>query len=150
MTPARVRAGLLAALVVELVVMAWLLLNPSPAVPVRSVHGLAGWFVDRGFGDLDTLPERMEFVLNIAVFVPLGATLALLLPRVPWWTWLVVGLAAAGGVELTQYLLIDTRSAQWPDVWANAIGFAVGALAGSACRTMRGLGHYDRDRMAGL
>ena len=142
---------LLAALVVELVVVAWLVLNPSPAVPSAAVEdvsaalaavGLPGWLTDTSL---------VEFVLNVGLFVPLGITLALLLPRVPWWMWMLIGLAVSSGIEALQLFFLADRSPTLRDVWANTLGLGLGALVTTlATRQWRGVVASRADSPTGL
>jgi len=72
------------------------------------------------------LPEHYGVLLNVVLFVPLGA-LFVLLTRRPWW--LATALAAAGSltIETVQWLWLD-RQGTWADVVANTLGAAIGAL----------------------
>ena len=139
---------LLIALVVETAVIAWLVLNPSAATPTAAVADVSAWLSGHH------VPARLadgvvvEFVLNIAMFVPTGATLRLLIPRVPWWAWTGVGFVVAGAIEATQWLLLDDRSATWSDVWANTIGLGLGAAL--AALTQAALGALRRRRLTRL
>lgn len=73
------------------------------------------------------LPEHYGVLLNVVLFVPLGA-LVVLLTRRPWWQ--ATALAAAGSlaIEAVQWLWLD-RQGTWIDVAANTLGAAIGALA---------------------
>lgn len=79
-------------------------------------------------------PEHYGLVLNVLLFVPLGAGLALL----TGWSWWRVTLAAAASstaVELLQLVL--PRDADVWDVLTNTLGAAIGALAVGAVRLRR-------------
>ncbi len=131
---------LLAALVVELVAIAWLVLNPSPAVPSRAVLSLSYRLDQAGFPELLTDTSLIEFALNVALFVPLGVTLALLVPKVPWWVWGLFGFLASSAIEGIQLMLLDGRSATVRDIAANTVGLGLGAvLAQLAMRIARRL-----------
>ena len=123
---------LVAALVVELAAIAWLVLNPSPAVPTEAVYDVSAVLDRLGLPGPLTDTDVVEFALNVALFVPLGMTVAVLLPRVPWWLWALVGLAASSGVEALQLVFLDARSATLKDIWANTLGMALGGFAASA------------------
>lgn len=127
---------LLTALVVEAVAIAWLVLNPSPAFPTRSVVVVTDWLAAHGFPSWVANEDRVEFSLNVALFVPTGATLRLLAPKVYWWVWIVVGFVVSGGIELFQLHYLDARSATWRDVWANTIGFGGGAALVAAVQLL--------------
>jgi glycopeptide antibiotics resistance protein len=73
------------------------------------------------------LPEHYGFVLNVLLFVPLGALLAKVTGR-PWWWITLVACAGSGAVEVAQWAWLD-RVGDWLDVLANTIGGYVGAVA---------------------
>ena len=136
-TTRRWRIALLVALVLELVVIAWLVLNPSPAVPSAAVYDVSALLVTLGIPELLANTNLVEFALNVALFVPPGVTLALLLPKVPWWMWALVGLAASSTIEALQLFLLDDRSATLRDIWANTLGLGIGGLLVAAIRPLR-------------
>ncbi len=72
-------------------------------------------------------PEHYGALLNVVLFVPLGA-LAVLATGRPWW-WVAAG-AALGSVaiELMQWRWLARDGSSW-DVIANTLGAFVGALA---------------------
>ncbi len=70
---------------------------------------------------------RSSSSLNIVLFVPTGATLRLLVPRVPWWAWAGVGFAVSGAIELLQWGFLHDRTPTWRDVAANTLGLGLGA-----------------------
>ena len=121
------RSVLISVLLVEVLVVGWLVLNPSPATSYGAVETISdlleSWGVPQPIADTGLI----EFVLNVAMFVPPGATLAVLLPRVAWWQLSLVGLAGSVGIEVLQLLLPD-RTASLSDVVANTVGLAAGAL----------------------
>jgi glycopeptide antibiotics resistance protein len=119
---------LVVALVVQLVVLALIVLNPSPAVPTRVVLSLSYRLQQVGVPAALADGAVIEFALNVGMFVPLGITLALLLPRIPWWVWALVGLAISSLIEAAQLLFLSARSATLVDVWANTLGLAAGGL----------------------
>ena len=144
-----VQVLLLLALVAECAVIAYLVLNPSAAVPTTVVTRASDWLsrhgVPAGLADGDVV----EFVLNAGMFVPTGMTLRLLVPRVPWWAWSAVGLAAAGTIELIQWGFLEGRSASWRDTWANTIGVAAGAAVVALIQlSVRLIRHSRRARLA--
>ena len=73
------------------------------------------------------LPEHYGIILNVILFVPLGALLAHLTGR-PWWWVTLVACAASAAVELAQWRWLD-REGGWVDVLANTAGALVGAGA---------------------
>lgn len=68
-----------------------------------------------------------EFTLNIALFVPGSLAAAVAWRRVRWWEWVVVGLLVSLAIELTQYAVLVSRTAQVKDLVSNTIGAAIGA-----------------------
>jgi glycopeptide antibiotics resistance protein len=76
---------------------------------------------------LRALPEHYGFVLNVFLFVPLGALLALVTGR-PWWWITLVACAGSAAVELAQGAWLS-RVGDWHDVAANTLGALVGAVA---------------------
>ena len=72
-------------------------------------------------------PDHYGVLLNVLLFLPLGAVLALLTAR-PWW-WVVLPAAVvSGAIELVQGRWLD-RVASWSDVVANTVGALLGAAA---------------------
>ncbi len=72
-------------------------------------------------------PEDYGVLLNVLLFVPLGALVVLLTGR-PWW-WVSAAAALVSGlVELAQWQWL-ARVSSWTDVLANAVGALVGAVA---------------------
>jgi glycopeptide antibiotics resistance protein len=72
-------------------------------------------------------PEHYGVLLNVLLFVPLGA-LFVLLTRRPWWQATAVAAGGSLAIEAVQWLWLD-RQGTWVDVAANTLGAAVGALA---------------------
>ncbi len=66
----------------------------------------------------------VEFAGNVAMFLPLGFLLTLLL-RAPWWG-VALAVGASAAAELVQVLL-PARTATPRDVLANALGALAGA-----------------------
>ncbi len=77
---------------------------------------------------------HLEFAANIALFVPLGVLIAVLLPRWEWWLAPIIGLALSLAVEFGQALLLPERFATPLDVLANTTGATIGALVVTAVR----------------
>ena len=71
--------------------------------------------------------DLWERLLNVALFVPVGVVLALLLRRWPLLGIVLLGAAASLAFELFQaYLLPDRDGSLW-DVTTNTVGTAIGA-----------------------
>ena len=125
-----VRAALLLGLLVQAAAVAWLVLNPSPAVGTESVESVSGWLLERGIGDAEQLPGVVEFALNVVLLLPAGAMLSLLCPGVPRLGWLVLGAGVGTAIEAIQLVLLDARTPSGTDVLANALGLGIGGLVG--------------------
>ena len=131
-TPARLRATIRAWTAVAAVsaggVVAALTLAPRSLVaPAR---GLVERITAAAFSPiLDALPAAdPDRVLNALLFVPLGATVALLLGRRVWPLAMLAGFALSAAVEYAQGR-IPGRVPDPEDVLWNTCGAAVGALA---------------------
>ena len=79
-------------------------------------NGLPTWF---GYNTL-------EFGANIAMFVPAGLLVALMLPSRRWWLALLIVPALSIAIELTQAVFLSSRFATVNDVVANSLGAVLG------------------------
>ena len=98
------------------------------------VHTILTWLDSLGIGLTYSVSE---FVANIALFVPFGVLVSLLLPRRPAWTVIALGLATSVAIELAQLLFLPHRVSDVRDLVANTLGTAVGVavvLASSRTR----------------
>lgn len=95
-------------------------------------NGVPQWF---GYGEV-------EFLANVAMFVPFGFLVAILLPQRLSILTVLVGPAFSGFVENFQRQFLDERVASIYDVYANSAG-AIGGLILAAL--LRGVIHA-RDR----
>lgn len=75
-------------------------------------------------------PEHYGVLLNVVLFVPAGALLAVVARR-PWWWATLAALTASAAIELAQWLWLE-REGGWSDVGANTLGALLGALLGAA------------------
>ena len=123
------RRLLAAALVLEVLGIAWLVLNPSPATPTGAVSHLSGLLTFLGFPAWLFGTDQVEFGLNVLLFVPLTALAALLWPRVPTWGWILLGFATSSTLEWLQLTFLSERSSTSRDIIANTLGAALGAAA---------------------
>lgn len=73
---------------------------------------------------------RVEFAANIAMFIPLGMFLVLLLGRRRWWLAILLCVAVSCAIEISQGALLPTRVSDLADVVANSSGGTVGVLLG--------------------
>ncbi|MDM4762584.1 VanZ family protein [Galbitalea sp. SE-J8] len=115
--------------VVYLGVVAWVTLGPQPldaqqsAVLNRIIAELAR------HPSLDWLTySRVEFLANVAMFVPVGVFFLLLVGRRAWIMAVLAGIAATFTIEFTQ-LFLPTRVPDPRDVIANSAGAAIGVVA---------------------
>jgi VanZ family protein len=81
--------------------------------------------------------DLIDFLANIAFFVPVGLIAALLLPRRLWWLAIPLGAVLSAALELGQALFLPQRYASITDVIANTVGAIVGALIGAAILSAR-------------
>ena len=114
---------------VELLGIAWLVLNPSPATPTGAVSRLSGILSFVGLPGWLVGGDQVEFALNVLLFVPLTALAALLWPRIPTWGWILAGFATSSTLEWLQLTFLSERSSTSRDIIANTLGAALGAAA---------------------
>lgn len=69
----------------------------------------------------------LEFLANIALFVPFGILVRLVWKRARWWAILALGLLTTITIELAQ-LALPTRYSTLSDVIANTLGTGVGLM----------------------
>lgn len=81
-------------------------------------HGIPGWF-DYGL---------VEWLSNVAMFLPWGAFGAVLVAPRRWWAVVLAALLASTTIELTQLVLLSARFASLADVAANTLGAVAGVL----------------------
>ena len=124
----RVRTTLRAALASWVVLLALVLLAPSSTGPDWAIAHLAQAQQRLGLPDVLTHPGRVESMLNVVAFVPLGLLGSLLWPRPSWRDWTAVGFVASFLVEVVQAVALDARQATYADVVANTLGMLGGAL----------------------
>ena len=122
-TARRVRLGAGVVLLPYSVVIAMLTLRP--AAEQRHALTLLDRVATRVSG------ERLEWsqtevLANIALFIPAGFLLKILLGRV--WVAIVVCVAASAGIELLQYVFLPSRLPTVDDVRHNGLGGAIGTL----------------------
>jgi glycopeptide antibiotics resistance protein len=109
-------------------VVAGLTLTPMPAHGRNSII----WrFVDI----FERFPQTrwldfatVEFLGNVAMFLPLGLFLVLLLGRGRWWLAILFGVGLTLTIELVQQFL-PSRVSDPRDLAANSIGVTLGVLA---------------------
>ncbi|MEP6817650.1 MAG: VanZ family protein, partial [Marmoricola sp.] len=109
--------------------LAWILLNPSPAVAGETVNHVASLLQRLGLPAALVAAGRVEFLLNAAMFAPLTMLTTLIWPRRSWTHWVAWAFVLSAAVELSQGLVLPSRSAQFVDVVANTLGALGGAGA---------------------
>lgn len=118
---------LLAASGIAAVITLLTLAPPSIAAPLRGLFLRS--MVEVGQPLMSAVPfGDVDDVLNVLMFVPLGATLALLLARRLWPLGIAVSLALSTAVEFAQRS-IPGRVPDGDDVLWNTVGAAAGVLA---------------------
>lgn len=102
----------------------------APGEDASKVTGVVDWVAARlgasGFNEAHAYTV-LEFLANIALFVPFGMLMALVFVRLPWWLITTLGCATSITIELIQ-LALPTRYSTLSDVIANTAGAAAGAL----------------------
>ena len=132
----RVRTTVRAALAVWVGLLAVVLLAPSSAGPDWAIVHLSNALRGLGLPGALASPERVEWMLNVAAFVPLGLLGSLLWTRPTWRDWTAVGFVTSLLVEVFQAVALDARQATHADVVANTLGMLIGALLGAAARRL--------------
>lgn len=99
----------------------------------RTVAGR--WLLDRGCTARETY-WLIEFISNVALYLPLGIFAMALFPVLRWWQACAIALAVSATFELLQGLL-PGRTASAQDVVANTLGAAIGAGLVVLFRTVR-------------
>lgn len=91
----------------------------SKLLGVLHRNGIPEWF---GY-------NKLEFSANVAMFVPLGFLVELLLPTRMWWLALVLCPLFSVSIELTQGFFLSARFSSATDVLSNSIGAIIGITA---------------------
>ncbi len=111
-----------------LLFVAWLTLTPQPigSDQIELVQRVLDELHQRGYVEwLDY--TRLEFLANIALFVPVGMFLLLLFGAGGWWVAIIVSFVMTAGIETAQ-LGIPGRVSDDRDLIANGLGGVVGVL----------------------
>jgi glycopeptide antibiotics resistance protein len=110
--------------------VAWLTLTPGSIAPTSS--GLAQRVLARlqRSSELSWLTDaRAEYLANIALFVPAGLFLLLLVGTRFWWTALMAAIVMTSVIEAAQRS-IPGRVPDERDIVANSIGAVIGVAVG--------------------
>lgn len=111
-----------------LLFVAWLTLTPQPLGPdqVELIERVLAALHRRGYlRSVDY--DQLEFLANIALFVPVGMFGLLLVGAGAWWVALLVPVALTLGIETAQ-LSIPSRVSDERDLLANSLGGVLGVL----------------------
>ncbi|MFY9712623.1 MAG: VanZ family protein [Microbacterium sp.] len=131
-TAARVARFLLVPYVISLLLVTWL-----PAEQAGKVTGIvhtAALLVETWGLPYAVGYPVLEFLSNIALFVPFGVLLAGGWRCLPWWVIAAIGIAMTALIEGVQ-ITLPTRYPSVLDVFANAMGTVAGwAIAAVAVR----------------
>lgn len=108
-----------------LVFVGWLTLSPQPTGPANAlISRLLDGLHRRGYAEwLDY--NRLEFLLNVGMFVPIGIFLLLLFGAGGWWVAGLASLAMTIGIETAQRG-IPGRVSDPRDLVANTLGAVIG------------------------
>ena len=112
-----------------LAVLAWATLTPQSAPATTSLLWRLARFFER-FTATDWLTfSTLEFLANIALFVPLGLFFVLLFGRRRWWLAIFIGVVMTVLIEFAQQF-IGGRVSDPRDLVSNSIGAVVGTVLG--------------------
>ncbi len=130
-----------------LVFVGWLTLTPQPidADDVDLIERVLAALHRRGY--LESIDyDRLEFLANIALFVPVGMFLLLLLGTKRWWLAIALCFAMTAFIEAAQGR-IPGRVPDDRDLFANGVGAVVGVLV-AAILTLPATIRRERRRRA--
>lgn len=111
-----------------LLFVAWLTLTPQPlgSREVELIDRVLAALHRRGYVESLTY-DRLEFLANIALFVPVGVFLLLLFGAGGWWVAILGSVGLTVGIETAQ-LGIPGRVSDDRDLLANTAGGLIGVL----------------------
>lgn len=112
-----------------LAVVGWITLGPQPldAAGSRILFRALRFFGNHALTQWITY-GRVEFLANVAMFVPIGLLFLLLLGRRRWWLAALFGIVVTIAIELSQRW-IPNRVSDAGDVLADSLGTALGVVA---------------------
>ena len=129
--------------------VAWLTLTPQSyaAEHIDIIYRILDALHRRGY--LESIDDRrMEFLANIALFVPVGMFLMLLFGTRLWWLALGASFAMTGAIEFAQRS-IPGRVPDERDLVSNGLGAVIGVLVALVLTAPAALRRHRR-RRAGM
>lgn len=137
------------ATIAYLALVGWLTLTPQSTVVNNGILWRISDFLDR-FEAFDWVTFPMiEFTANIALFVPVGLFLVLLLGRRQWWLAIIAGAVMTVAIELAQRDIAG-RVSDPRDLVANTLGTVVGTLLALVLTAAKARRIRDRRTRAAL
>lgn len=121
-----VRRTASALMVAYLATVAWIVFWPSAGPATASVSWMTDLLLSVG-APAWVSAAVVEFLANVALFLPLTFLGSLLIHGWSWQRWLVIGFCASAVIELGQLVLLPDRSARVVDLVANTLGALLGA-----------------------
>ncbi|CAN5170498.1 hypothetical protein BH09ACT2_BH09ACT2_19420 [soil metagenome] len=116
------------ATVAYLAIVGWITLGPQP---INTGNGYWLWRALRFFSNHDSTRwltyDRVEFLANLAMFVPIGIFFVLLFGRRLWFMSVISGVLLTVAIEFAQRF-IPGRVSDVRDLVANSLGTVVGVL----------------------
>jgi len=134
-----------------LAVVGWLTLSPQTPDQRDGPLWQFAVFLDRYPATEWLTFNDLEFLANIALFVPVGLFFVLLVGKRQWWLALGLAIVMTSGIELIQQF-IPTRVSDVRDIVSNTVGASIGvaitlivAAARQRRRVLRGqVGTFPR------
>ncbi|MBH0055255.1 MULTISPECIES: VanZ family protein [unclassified Salinibacterium] len=110
-----------------LAVVAWLTLSPQAPDQRDGPLWQLAVFLDRFSATQWLTFNDLEFVANIALFVPLGLFFVLLVGKRRWWLALALAVVLTSGIEWVQQF-IPSRVSDVRDIVSNSLGATIGVV----------------------
>ncbi|MBH0025283.1 VanZ family protein [Salinibacterium sp. NG22] len=110
-----------------LAVVAWLTLSPQAPDQRDGPLWQFAVFLDRFPATQWLTFNDLEFVANIALFVPLGLFFVLLVGKRRWWLALGLAVILTSGIEWVQQF-IPSRVSDVRDIVSNSLGATIGVV----------------------
>jgi glycopeptide antibiotics resistance protein len=131
-----------------LAVVAWLTLSPQAPDQRDGPLWQLALFLDQ-FSATEWLTSNdLEFVANIALFVPVGLFFVLLVGKRHWWLALTLAIGLTAAIEWVQQF-IPSRVSDVRDILSNSLGAAIGVMITLTVAVSRQRNRVARRRRAG-